>query len=82
MLTVNELINTLLTVNDNVEVRIGDVAEGHDLHCSIGQVVERAGCVVFVPGDDDVWKDETLSSEVLMKILWPEIEEEEDNGEH
>lgn len=60
------------------EVRIGDVAEGDDLHCSVGKAVYRNGCIILVPGDDDVWKDETLASEILSTQLWPEEEPSED----
>lgn len=62
----------------DAEIRIADVSEGHDLHVSVGEVVVRNGCIVLVPGDDDIWKDETLSSEVHMKQLWPEEEKNED----
>jgi len=73
MLTVRELMELLpMTETEaaTTEVRIGDVAEGDDLHCSVGRVVKRSGCIVLVPGDDDVWKDETLASTILMEHLW------------
>lgn len=81
-MNIRELAIVIGAHDGDMEVRIGDVAEGHDLHCSVGQVVKRAGCIVLVPGDDDVWRDETLSSEVLMEILWPEQEEEEESDEY
>ena len=77
MLTANQLINLLLSVPDDAEVRIGDVSEGDDLHVSVGALVLRSQCVVLVPGDDDIWKDETLASEVLSQKLWPEEEADE-----
>jgi hypothetical protein len=80
MLTVRELI-AMLPVTEaeaaDMEVRIGDVAEADDLHCSVGRVVKRAGCIVLVPGDDDVWKDETLSSTILMEHLWTAKKEDD-----
>jgi len=66
-----ELAHAIAKLPIDTEIRIGDVSEGHDLHCSVGAVVVRNGCVVLVPGDDDVWRDETLSSEVLMERIWP-----------
>ncbi len=72
----------MLTVPESetadMEVRIGDVSEGDDLHCSVGKVVVRGGCVVLVPGDDDIWKDETLASTILSQQLWPEEDASED----
>lgn len=67
----------LKPLSADTEIRVGDVAEGHDLHCSVGEVVLRSQCVVFVVGDDEIWKDETLSSEIHMKRLWPEEEDSE-----
>lgn len=79
---VYDLINVLVVEGDesmqNMDVRIGDVSEGDDLHCSVGKVIVRGGCVVLIPGDDDVWKDETLASTILAQQLWPEETEEED----
>lgn len=79
MITVLDLVK-LLTVPDSetagMEVRIGDVSEGDDLHCSVGRIVKRGGCIVLVPGDDDIWKDEMLSSNILMEHLWPPKEED------
>jgi hypothetical protein len=66
----------LAGVPRDAEVRIGDVSEQDDLHCSVGRVIRRSGCVVLDPGDDDVWRDETLSSEILAENLWPEEKEE------
>jgi len=78
MLTMRDLTIAIAKFPADTEVRVGDVAEGHDLHCSIKQVVMRSGMIVLVPGDDDIWQDETLSSEVLMENLWPEEETSED----
>ena len=77
MLTMRELNAAISKFPTDTEVRIGDVAEGHDLHCSVGEIVFRNGCIVLVPGNDDIWRDETLSSEILMENLWPE---ESDDG--
>ncbi|MCK5644859.1 MAG: hypothetical protein KAJ19_28930 [Gammaproteobacteria bacterium] len=78
-----DLINMLTVDNDesihDMEVRIGDVSEADDLHCSVGKVVMRGGCIVLVPGDDDVWKDEALASTILSQQLWPEEEENKDD---
>ncbi len=54
----------------DVDVRIGDVAEGSDLHCSVGVVELRGNCIVLTPGDDDVWKDETVASAQMSEHLW------------
>jgi len=70
--TAAELISCLAVLPRDTEIRIGDVSEGDDLHCSVGGVVLRSERVVLVPGDDDVWKDETISSTIHMKRLWPE----------
>lgn len=63
---------------DEMEVRIGDVVEGSDLHCSVGTIEMRGNCVVLTPGDDDVWKDETVASAQMSKQLWPEELDSED----
>ncbi len=78
MLTIRDLAMAIASYPAATEVRVGDVSEGHDLHCSVKKVVLRGRCIVLVPGDDDVWKDETLSSEILMESLWPEEEVSED----
>ena len=78
MITMQELMTALASKPTDTEVRIGDVSEGHDLHCSISEVVFRNGCIVLVPGDDDIWKDETLSSQVLMEQLFPKEVKSED----
>jgi len=75
MMTIRDLAIAISQLPPETEVRVGDVAEGHDLHCSTGEVVLRGRCIVLVPGNDDVWQDETLSSEILMQRLWPEEEE-------
>ena len=72
-----ELIAVLAAMNPNEEVRIGDVAEQDDLHCSLGKVVHRNGVVVLITGNDEIWKDETLASLVLSETLWPKEEESE-----
>lgn len=59
----------------DVQVRIGDVSEEDELHCSVGRIVKRNDCIILVPGDDDVWKDETVASTILSQQLWPEEEE-------
>jgi hypothetical protein len=76
MLTAGRLMKLLAGVPRDMEIRIGDVSEQDDLHCSVGRVIRRSGCVVLDPGDDDVWRDETLSSEILAENLWPEEKEE------
>ena len=77
-----DLINMLTVDNDesihDMEVRIGDVSEGDDLHCSVGKVIVRSGCIVFVHGDEGLWKDETLASTILSQQLWPEEDVSED----
>jgi hypothetical protein len=65
------LIRLLYTRPADMEVRIGDVAEGSDLHCSVGKVEMRGNCIVLTPGEDDVWKDEMLASAQLAEHLWP-----------
>jgi len=65
-----ELFNVLMKEDTGMEVRVGDVAEGDDLHCSVGRVVVRGGCVIISPGDDDVWKDESIASSVGSKVLY------------
>lgn len=79
---VHDLINMLVVEGDDsmqtMDVRIGDVSEEDDLHCSVGRVVLRNNCVIFVTGDDDVWKDETVASTILSQQLWPEEDSSED----
>lgn len=77
MLTMKELMAALAPLPADTEVRIGDVSEGDDLHVSVDRVVLRSGCVVLVPGEDDIWRDETLSSEILMSQLWPKEDDSE-----
>lgn len=77
-MNIKQLMAALAPLPSGMEVRVGDVSEGHDLHCSVGEVVRRGESVVLVPGDDGVWQDETLSSEILMEQLWPEEGEEND----
>jgi len=72
-----QLMAVLAPLPADTEVRVGDVSEGHDLHVSVGEAVLRGQSVVLVPGDDDIWKDETLSSEILMSQLWPKEGEDE-----
>lgn len=78
VVAVTSLPDDVVEKMGDLEVRIGDVAEGDDLHCSVGKAVYRNGCIVLVPGDDDVWKDETLASEILSVQFWPEEEPSED----
>lgn len=73
-----ELIAVLAAMSPTTEVRIGDVAEQDDLHCSLGKVVHRNGVVILVTGPDEIWKDETLASLVLSETLWPKEDESED----
>ena len=77
-----DLINMLTVDNDesihDMEVRIGDVSEGDDLHCSVGKIVMRGGYIVIVHGDEGLWKDETLASTILSQQLWPEEDVSED----
>lgn len=79
MLTIRELVIALAQLDPEAEVRIGDVSEGDDLHCSVGRVIIRSQKLVLVPGDDDVWKDETLSSIFHSELLWPKEEEESED---
>jgi hypothetical protein len=81
-MTVEELLGALAKHSRTrnalaMEVRVGDVAEGSDLHCSVGEVVVRGNCLVVVPGNDRVWKDETLATEVLSETLWSQPMKEE-----
>lgn len=76
-MNIKELIAVLQQLPDDTEVRIGDVAEQDDLHCSLGKVVHRNGVAVLVTGSDEIWKDETLASLVLSETLWPREEESE-----
>ncbi len=64
-----KILNTK-TKSASMEVRIGDVAEGSDLHCSVGIIEMRGNCIVLTPGDDDVWKDETVASAQMSEHLW------------
>jgi hypothetical protein len=77
MLTAGDLILALAALPRDTEIRIGDVSEGDDLHVSVDRVVLRSQCAVLVPGEDDIWRDEQLASEILMRQLWPK---EEDDG--
>ncbi len=77
MLSVRDLLNAVTKKPVELEVRIGDVAEGSDLHCSVEVAELRGGCLVLTPGGDDVWKDETVASEMLAEQLWPEEERED-----
>ncbi len=75
-MSVVELLEDVLMradVKGSLEVRIGDVAEGSDLHCSVGKLVIRGGALVLVPGDDAVWKDETVASDVQSVQVWPKL---------
>lgn len=78
MLTSRKLIEAIRSLSVDTEIRIADVAEQDDLHCSVGRVVFRNGCIILVPGDDQVWKDETLASLVRSETLWPEEDDSED----
>lgn len=78
MITAKQLIDALIQVPRDAQVRIGDVSEGDDLHCSVGKVIVRNGNVILVHGDDEVWKDETLASLIISETLWPKEEASED----
>lgn len=69
-MNVQELIRLLTKRSASMEVRIGDVAEGSDLHCSVGIVELRGNCIILTPGDDDVWKDESVASAQMAEHLW------------
>lgn len=77
-MNVKELTQVLSSLPEDTEIRIGDVAEQDDLHCSLGKVVHRNGVVVLITGSDEIWKDETLASLVLSETLWPKEDESED----
>ncbi len=79
-MNVQELIRLLTTRSASTEIRIGDVAEGDDLHCSVGKVVIRGDCIVLTPGDDDIWRDETVASAQMSEHLWPEEKEDAEGG--
>ena len=74
-MNIKELFKALLEEDTSMEVRIGDVAEGDELHCSVGRVIRRGSRIIIVPGDDDIWYDETVATEVLAEELWPEEKE-------
>jgi len=76
-MNVKQLMAVLAPLPADTEIRVGDVSEGHDLHVSVGEAVLRSEAIVLVPGDDNIWRDETLSSEINMTRLWPEEEEGE-----
>jgi hypothetical protein len=78
MLTSGELMKILAPLPADTEVRIGDVAEQDELHCSTGKVMHRSRMVIFITGSDEIWRDETLASEVLAEQLWPEEDSSED----
>lgn len=77
MLTVRDLMLVLNKLPADMEVRIGDVAEQDELHCSVGRVVERSGMVIFITGGT-LWRDETLASSIHAEQLWPEEDSSED----
>ncbi len=77
-MNVKELTQVLSSLPEDTELRIGDVAEQDDLHCSLGKVVHRNGVVILITGSDEIWKDETLASLVLSETLWPKEDESED----
>ena len=54
------------------EVRVGDVAELDALHTTVGSVVIRNQSIIFTPGSNDLWKDETLATEQLKEVLYDE----------
>lgn len=78
MLTAGELMQALAALPRDTEVRLGDVSEQDELHCSVGKIKHRAGYAILIHGSDEIWRDETLASEVLAEQLWPEEDESED----
>ena len=73
----HQLVKILLKQPEDIELRVGDVSEGSDLHASVGAVVMRGGGLVLLPGDDDIWRDETLATKNLSEILYIAPTEEE-----
>ncbi len=73
----DDLVRILLKQPEDIEIRIGDVSEGSDLHASVGAVIYRGGGLVLLPGDDDIWKDETLATKNISEILYSAPTEEE-----
>ena len=72
MLTTGALIKLLHRLPVDTEVRIGDVAEQDDLHCSLGKVQYRSKKVILITGNDQIWRDETLASSVHAERLGEE----------
>lgn len=77
-LTIRELVIALAEFPADTEIRIGDVSEADDLHCSVGKIVDRGGCIILIHGDEGLWKDETLASTILSQQVWPEEDVSED----
>ena len=69
-MTVLDLKAFLQDLDDHADIRIGDVTEGSDLHTSVGAIIKRGQSIIFLPGDDDIWKDETLTPDILEEILY------------
>lgn len=80
MLKVCDLLNILAKKPEDFEVRIADVSEGGDLHCSVARIELRGNCIVFIHGDDEVWKDETVAATGVVEHLWS-TEDVADNEE-
>lgn len=78
MLTSGELMKVLAKLPTDTEVRIGDVAEQDELHCSLGKVMYRSRMVIFITDSEEIWRDETLASEIHAEQLWPEEDVSED----
>lgn len=79
-MTVSQFQNILEKLNPDTEVRIGDVVEGSNFHCTVGVVELRNASLVITPGSDLIWKDEHAASAQLSKQLWPDVDEEEKPG--
>ena len=69
-ITVLDLKDLLQDLDDHADIRIGDVAEESDLHASVGAIIKRGYSIVFVPGDENVWKDETLTPEMPKEVIY------------
>jgi len=55
-LTARDLYRLIGDVRSDTEVRIGDVAEGDELHCSVGRVMRQTNEAYALADDMMVWK--------------------------
>ena len=69
-ITVLDLKEMLQDLDDHADIRISDVSEGSDLHVSVGAIIKRGYSIIFVQGDENVWKDETLTPEIPQETLY------------